>query len=135
MTSITASKKTLQLTAVASLTIGAPLEGGTYCGIVTQPDGAQLAVALLSDKPPKRLNHADAQIWAESVDGVLPTRLISALLFANAKDQFEPEWHWTSERYGASYAWDCNFDDGIQLFNVTGASGAARAVRMIPLVL
>jgi hypothetical protein len=111
----TTEKKTLQLTVVAALALGAQLEGGTFQGILTLPSGTHVAVVLLADKPDSELNWADAKKWAESVGGELPARPAAALLFANAKNQFEPEWHWTSEAYGGSSAWIQHFGNGLQL--------------------
>ena len=36
--------------------LGADLEGGTFCGLTTKPDGTHHAVVLLADKPAERLN-------------------------------------------------------------------------------
>ena len=138
---MTTATKTLTFSAVAALALGSPLEGGTFAGIVTLKDGAHVAVVLLADKPDKRLKWADALTWAESIDGVLPTRPVAALLYANAKDQFESTWHWTSDRLDvdtgdkddASYAWHCGFYVGSQGFSIVSSAGAARAVRLIHL--
>jgi hypothetical protein len=140
MTTTTETRKAT-FAVIAALALGAPLEGGTFAGVITLKDGTHVAVALLADKPGKRLNWADAKAWAEGVDGVLPTRPVAALLYANAKDQFESAWHWTSDRLDAdtgdeedaSYAWSCSFGDGDQYYSLTSASGAARAVRLIHL--
>ena len=133
--------KSIKFAVVAALALGAPLEGGTFAGIVTLKDGAHVAVVLLSDKPEKRLKREAAKAWVESVDGVLPTRPVAALLYANAKDQFESTWHWTSETLDAdtgdegdaSYAWYCYFNSGYQSYFNVSSAGAARAVRLIHL--
>jgi len=130
----TESKKTIQFADIAALALGAPLEGGTFAGIVTLKYGAHVVVVLLTDKPAQRMKWADAKAWAKSVDGVLPTPSAAAMLFANAKDQIEAAWHWTSEAYGGSYAWFQDFDDGNQGTGHVGLNYCARAVRMIPLV-
>jgi hypothetical protein len=127
--------KPLALAAVAALALGSPLEGGSFQGILTLPSGMHVAVVLLADKPDEELNWKDAKAWAESVGGELPARPAAAMLFANAKDQFEPEWHWTSEAYGGSYAWFQHFVSGDQFTSHVGSNNCARAVRMIPLVL
>lgn len=132
--------KSIQFAVVAALSLGAPLEGGTFAGILTLPSGQHVAVALLTDKPNEELNWAAAKKWAESVGGELPTRPVAAMLFANAnanaKGQFEPEWHWTSEAYSGSGAWIQSFGDGDQdTCHVDNGGSCARAVRMIPLVL
>jgi hypothetical protein len=127
--------KTLKFAVVAALALGAPLEGGSFQGILTLPSGAHVAVILLADKPDEELNWSDAKKWAESVGGELPARPAAAMLFANAKDKFESEWHWTSEAYGGSFAWVQGFGDGGQGTYHVVISYCARAVRMIPLVL
>lgn len=127
--------KTLKFAVVAALAIGAPLEGGSFQGILTLPSGAHAAVVLLADKPGEELTWADAKKWAESIGGELPARPAAAMLFANAKDQFEAEWHWTSEAYGGSVAWIQGFGYGYQGTHLVVNDICARAVRMIPLVL
>jgi hypothetical protein len=135
MTTTIQSKKTIQFAVVAALALGAPLEGGTFAGILTLPNGTHAAVVLLADKPSEELNWADAKKWAESVGGELPARPAAAMLFANAKDQFESEWHWTLEAYGGSFAWVQYFGHGSQGTGHVDGDRWARAVRMIPLVL
>jgi hypothetical protein len=44
-----------------------------------------------------------------------------------------PEWHWTADEYNASYAWNCNFDNGYQDNHHKCYDGAAVAVRLIPI--
>jgi hypothetical protein len=137
----TTDTKTIKFAVIAALTLGASLEGGTFRGVITLPGGAHVAVVLLADKPEKRLAWADAKAWAESVDGVLPTRPIAALLYANAKDQFEKDWHWTADELSsdtgnardASVAWSCYFDNGDQDDDGKSYAGCARAVRLIHL--
>jgi len=109
-----------------------PLAGGTYCGVITH-DGKPSAVVLLPDRPAKRLTWQKAMEWAASVDGQLPTRPAAALLYATARDQVEPKWHWTSETEGESYAWICGCNYGSQGYLNRGAEGCAVAVRLIPL--
>ena len=134
MTTATESK-TLKFAAIAALALGSTLEGGTFAGILTLPNGTHAAVVLLADKPGEELNWADAKKWAESVGGELPARPAAAMLFANAKDQFEAEWHWTSEAYSGSDAWIQYFGNGLQNAYRVDNDDCARAVRMIPLVL
>lgn len=132
---ISTETKSLTFAIVAALALGAPLEGGSFQGILTLPNGTHVAVVLLADKPAEELNWTAAKQWAESVGGELPARPAAAMLFANAKDQFEPEWHWTSEAYGGSYAWVQIFGYGDQFDDRVHDIHCARAVRMIPLVL
>jgi hypothetical protein len=114
--------------------LGAPLDGGIFCGLTTDKEGKHFAVALLPDKPDGGLPWKKAIAWAESVDGMLPTRPVAALLFANARDEFDKDWHWTSEQYSAGYAWLQLFGHGYQDYDVKSYEGRARAVRLIHLI-
>jgi hypothetical protein len=111
-----------------------PLEGGLFAGVCTTPDGTHHAVVLLTEQPAERLTWKKAMNWAEKLGAVLPTRPVAALLFANAKAQFEPEWHWTSESFDGSYAWGQDFSYGDQSdLDLKSYEGRARAVRLIQL--
>jgi hypothetical protein len=113
--------------------LGAALDGGIFCGLTTDKEGKHFAVALLPDKPDSDLPWKKAMAWAETVNGTLPTRPVAALLFANASDQFEPEWHWTSEQSSAGFAWRQGFTYGNQGSYDKSYEGRARAVRLIHL--
>lgn len=110
-----------------------PLEGGTFVGVITLPDGKHYAVVKLDDKPTKRLTWKKAMAWAESVGGRLPSRAIAALMFSLAKDLVTPDWYWTDEQDDDGYAWCCHFSHGNQYDLPQGNEGCAVAVRMIPL--
>jgi hypothetical protein len=114
---------------------GASLEAGKFCGITTTPDGTHHAVVLLPDKPDKRLDWQAAMDWAASVKGTLPSRPVAAMLFANAKPEFEEAWHWTCETasWDGSFAWLQYFSYGIQGSIHKSYEGRARAVRLIQL--
>jgi len=114
-------------------TLGALIEGGKYAGLLTDDDGHAYLLVLLDVRPAKTLTWKAAQKWGAEQGGVLPNRVESAQLYRALKSEFEPEWHWTSEAYGASYAWSCYFNHGIQGYSSSSASGAARAVRRIVL--
>ena len=111
-----------------------PLDAGMFAGVITLPDGKHYAVVLLADKPATPLAWKAAMSWAESVGGQLPTRPVAAMLFANAKDQFEEYWHWTSESFDGSYAWGQYFSSGFQsLGHLESYEARCRAVRLIQL--
>ena len=112
--------------------LGQPLDGGTFAGLTTKPDGTHCAVVLLPDNGTD-LTWAKAKAWAKKQGGELPSRPVAALLFANIKASLQPKWHWTSEEYNASYAWFCYFDDGYQRGYRKSFEGSAVAVRLIPL--
>ena len=113
--------------------IGQPIDAGLFAGITTKPDGTHCAVVLLADKPAEDVTWKQAMAWAKKLDAELPGRPVSALLFANLKDQFEPRWHWTGEEYDISYAWGQLFNDGNQYYDGKSYEGRARAVRLIQL--
>jgi hypothetical protein len=112
--------------------LGAELDGGTFVGLTTKPDGTHHAVVLLPEKA-ESITWKKAIAWAEKQGGELPSRPVAALLFANVKAQLTPAWHWTSESYDASYAWDCDFNYGGQRNGHKGYEGGAVAVRLIHL--
>lgn len=122
-------------------TIGQPLMGGTFVGVITDKDGTHMAVALLDARPESHLAWAAAMSWADSVGGQLPPRHVAALLYANAKAAFQRKWYWTCDELPAdtwdqgdvSAAWFCYFDIGSQYWCHKREKGAAAAVRMIPL--
>lgn len=121
----------MQLSALPAL--GQPLEAGTFAGLTTKPDGTHCAVVLLADKAEKRLTWKASLAWAKKLKAELPTRPVAALLYANLKAQFEPEWHWTSEADDSSYAWVQGFYYGNQLSSFKSFVARARAVRLIQL--
>ena len=112
--------------------IGKSLDGGTFAGLTTKPDGTHCAVVLLPGNATD-LTWKKAKTWAEEQGGELPSRPVAALLFANVKASLQPRWHWTSEEYDASFAWLCYFGNGGQIFSPKSYEGSAVAVRQIPL--
>jgi hypothetical protein len=129
-------------TAVESLPVqelpplGSLLRDGKFVGLTTKPDGTHCAVVLLDATPgAAHLKWKAAMQWAHAVGAELPTRPVSAMLFANARGSFEPEWYWTSEELDGSYAWHQYFLLGLQSGSRKSYAGRARAVRLIPLAL
>jgi len=113
--------------------IGQLLNGGTFAGLTTKPDGTHCAVVLLPGTGTD-LTWTKAKTWAEEQGGELPSRPVAALLFANVKASLQPSWHWTSEEFeefDASYAWGCYFDHGYQHDGRKSFEGSAVAVRYI----
>jgi hypothetical protein len=114
--------------------LNAALLGGLFAGLVTLPDGTHHAVVLLPVRSDKRLTWEQAMAWAADAGGQLPSRPISALLYANARETIEPDWYWSNETDGSSDAWRCGFYHGNQCCHDRSAEGCAVAVRLIPLV-
>ena len=118
----------------SALTIPPLQAGERYAGIALDASGTPTHhVVLLPDQPAKSLTWDDAIAWAASIDAELPTRQEAALLYANLKPAFEPDWHWTSEQYAgdASDAWNQGFGSGSQITFGKGYKGRVRAVRRV----
>ena len=112
--------------------LGESFEGGIFAGIFTRTDGTHCAIVRLPENGTS-LTWEKALTWATKQGGELPTRPVAALLFANVKASLPSGWHWTSEEFGASYAWLCYFHDGSQGDDRKSYEGGAVAVRLIPL--
>ena len=136
MTETTTAPDQVQTTTLTALpAVGTPFLQGIFAGVTTTKAGTHCAVVLLPDQPSGRLHWQAAMDWAKSVGAELPTRPVSALLFANLRDKFERAWYWTSEQHecDGAYAWGQNFTYGWQDGSHTSYEGRVRAVRLIPL--
>ena len=127
-----ASKPTPTIAFAALPPVGTALEGGTFTGITTQPDGSHHAVILLPNHG-ERLTWKRAIAWAKNLGAELPSRPVASMLFANVKAQLKPVWHWTSEEDDASFAGLCYFNDGYITRYRKSCGGSAVAVRLIPI--
>ena len=108
--------------------------GEHYAGVVLDESGQVVHhLVLMAQQPGAKLKWQEAMDWAASVGGALPTRQEQALLYANCKPHLKPEWHWSSETHAddASYAWNCNFLNGVQGYDRKSYEGAAVAVRRV----
>lgn len=112
--------------------IGGDLDGSSFAGLTTKPDGTHCAVFLLPGAGTD-LTWTKAKAWAKKQGGELPSRPVAALLFANIKSALQPRWHWTSDKEDASSAWGCYFNSGTQGYGRKSCEGSAVAVRLIPL--
>ena len=65
-------------------------------------------------------------------DFYLPAQAELMLCFANAREHFDKEWHWSSTQYSAYYAWAQYFSTGNVNDHVKVNEFRARAVRRIP---
>ena len=110
--------------------IGSELEGGTFAGLTTKPDGTHFVVILLPGAGTD-LTWTKAKAWAKKQGGELPSRPVAALLFANVKSALQPRWQWTSEEEDASSAWFCYFSYGTQGNCHKSFAGGAVAVRRV----
>ena len=114
-------------------------EGETYIGAIGNKSGDVYHLVLLpgdNDRAPQK-----QQIeWAKSIGGDLPNKMEAAMLFAHAKDQFQPAWYWTNETFfdpdepdDTDYAWVQSFDYGYQDNDHKYGNYRARAVRRLPI--
>lgn len=115
-----------------SITLPALAKGERYAGIVIVDGRVSYHLILL----PGELDSANwkkAGEWAKSIGGELPTRSEQALLYANLKAQFKPDWHWSGEQFAgyAGFAWVQTFASGGQGYGRKSLTGRARAVRRI----
>jgi hypothetical protein len=108
---------------------------GIYAGVARGVDDTKddYIVEVLEAEPETRLTFEEANKWAASVGGSLPTRRESALLFANVPELFEPYAYWTSEQYAGleSCAWYQTFGYGFQSSTRKDNELRARAVRRL----
>lgn len=114
-------------------------EGETYVGAIGDRNGDVYHLILLPGDNDDA-SFADALEWAKSIGGDLPTRVESAMLFANVRDQFERRAYWTNETFvdrdepdedDAEYAWCQGFIDGYQGCHRKYSELRARAVRRL----
>ena len=110
--------------------LGAPLEGGTFAGLITLPNGTHNAVVLLPALG-DGLDWWEACEWANKHGGVLPTSSMAAILFANTKDRLQSKWHWTADEQGPASAWSCHFGNSYQDYLRKSFFSSAVAVRLI----
>ena len=107
-------------------------EGEQYAGI-------QLGVNVEPDHHIFLMPHKFTGTWAKAVAhakdiaGSLPTRREMRILFANAKQYFEGDWHWTDEQHAviSDYAWVQVFGVGFQFSGIKSDSRLARFVRRL----
>lgn len=114
-------------------------EGEIYIGAIGNKSGDVYHLVLLPGDN-DRATHANQLEWAKSIGGDLPTKLESAMLFAHAKEEFQPAWYWTNETFvdpdepeDTNYAWVQHFDYGGQYDFHEDSHYRARAVRRLPI--
>jgi hypothetical protein len=107
-------------------------DGERHIGTIMHPDGTGHHVILLPGEAID-LTWDKALDWAKGAGGDLPNRVESAMLFANAKDEFSPVWHWTNEQhaYNPVCAWVQSFLIGCQYYGLKSLRHRARAVRRL----
>ena len=111
-------------------------DGEHYAGVIVgKEDQPSYHLILLSGEA-ENINWSDAKGWATGIGGELPNRREQALLYANLKDQFQPQWYWSCEQYASDsyYAWSQYFYYGSQGYVSTCNEFRARAVRRLEIL-
>lgn len=108
-------------------------DGESYAGILLGQNGEPDAHIILLPGDADPLTWPKAKEWAKKQGGELPTRREQALLFANLKGEFKPNWYWSSQQHETNdqYAWVQGFDGGGQYRDRKDSYGRARAVRRL----
>ena len=108
-------------------------EGEKFIGAILSADGSKRHALILLPGDQADLTWQQAMDWAASIDGELPDRSESALLFATMKGEINETWYWTRERHAsdASSAWYQDFRYGYQGSNHILYQCRARAVRRL----
>lgn len=130
------NQKVAQFEALASLqfpiTVSLPPLGigEKFAGVIISADGTRREGYILL--PGEFKGSYDACVrWAESINGMVPDRVESALFHATLKGEFKPEGYWTREQHAGipDYAWMQYFGDGNQFYGRKSSIYLARAVR------
>ena len=105
--------------------------GERYAGLLLGLDGLMAQHLVLLPGEAEDVSWDEAKAWAAKAGGDLPTRQEQALLYANLKSEFKPEWYWSGQEHesNGAYAWLQDFDDGYQYNYDKSYEGRARAVR------
>jgi hypothetical protein len=114
-------------------------QGGIYAGLARGEDGQPDYHLILAEAAPEtRFTWEAAKAHAKTIvagghrDFALPTRLESALLYANLHDKISTDhWHWTGTEHSAGRAFRQFFDNGNQLSNYVSFEARARFVRRL----
>jgi len=106
-------------------------EGERYIGATVDPEGNLTHIILLPGE--KKATWKSALKWAAIIGGDLPTCLEQSLLYARAKDAFEPVYYWSNTQHAvlSDFAWYKNFGYGNQYTSDTRSKLRARAVRRL----
>jgi hypothetical protein len=108
-------------------------KGEVYAGLILGTDGVPDHHLIVIPGEAEKVTFAEAQKWAKKQGGDLPTRREQRVLFANAKEAFQPDWYWSGEPYAsdASFAWCQSFGNGGQINTRVITQCRARAVRRL----
>ena len=107
--------------------------GERYAGLVLSADGEPAHHLILLPGEAEEVTWEQAKEWAAKQGGELPTRQEQALLYANLKSQFKPQWYWSGQAHEteSSLAWCQVFRSGDQYYFHKNYEFRARAVRRL----
>lgn len=114
-------------------------QGGIYAGIARGLDGQPDYHLILAEEAPEIVftwaaakTHAEAIVADGHQDFALPLRFESALLYANLRDKFNPDyWYWTGSEHSAGRAFSQDFSYGSQSGTTASFDARARFVRRL----
>jgi hypothetical protein len=108
-------------------------QGETYAGLILDPAGDYHLILMAGESP--SATWEQAKQFAKKHGGELPNRRELRLLWANAKDQFQPDYYWSGEQHASYsvYAWCQDFVYGNQLSSHRLSELRARLVRRLPI--
>ena len=117
---------------MTTITLPTLADGERYAGLILDTEGKPThhLILLLGDT---EANWDNAKKFAAEIGGELPTRQEQALLYANCKAGFKPDWYWSSEQHASDSdcAWVQDFYYGGQGYDRKGGACRARAVRRL----
>ncbi|RFP19134.1 DUF1566 domain-containing protein [Duganella sp. BJB475] len=107
--------------------------GEIYAGLLLGENGAPDAHVIVMAGELTDVDWDKSMAWAAKIGGSLPTRREQRLLFANAKEGFQPRYYWSCEQRAdyPTLAWFQLFDYGGQISFLKSYAGAARAIRRL----
>jgi hypothetical protein len=109
-------------------------QGERYAGLILGRDGAPDYHLVLQPDKCELESHTwqAASNWAASLGHSLPDRREQTLLYATLKEEFRPNWHWSSETGDIEdEVWCKDFDTGVSYQNAREFDGYARCVRRV----
>ncbi|WP_019101463.1 hypothetical protein [Chromobacterium haemolyticum] len=104
-------------------------EGEKYAGLILVDGKPSYHVVLLDGDV--RMVWEEALAWSAEQGGDLPSREEQALLYANLKSEFRPEWYWSNTQSSRYTAYGQTFLSGHQYDDVKNDDLRARAVRRV----
>lgn len=106
-------------------------DGEKYAGLILVDGKPSHHVVLLDSDV--EMDWDEALSWAAELGGDLPSREEQALLYANLKAEFKPDWYWSNTPSSRLSAYVQHFRNGSQYNDAKDNTLRARAVRRLPI--